>query len=79
MRDLLSDPHRRHLALTLLVGAGLVAYLTGSIEAVYGFDLALILTLVGGFPIYSNAVVALARGRISADLCISRSTPLPPR
>ena len=71
MRDLFHDPHRRHLALTLLVGAGLAAYLTGSIEAIYGFDLALLLALVGGFPIYSEAVIALGRRKISADLAVS--------
>jgi len=71
MLSILHDPHRRHLALTLLVGAGLAAYLTGSIRAVYGFDLALLLALVGGFPIYLEAVTALGRRKISADLAVS--------
>ena len=31
MHQLLSDPHRRHFLLTLLSGAGLAAYLTGTI------------------------------------------------
>jgi Cu+-exporting ATPase len=71
MLDLLRDSRRRHLLLTLLVGAGLAAYLTGSVESIYGFDLAVVLTLVGGLPIYSEAVTALARRKISADLAVS--------
>jgi len=70
MIGILHDPHRRHLALTLLVGAGLAAYLTGSLPAIYGFDLALLLALVGGFPIYFEAVSALAKRKISADLAV---------
>ena len=38
MLELLRDPHRRHLALTLLVGAGLGAYLAGALETVAGFE-----------------------------------------
>ncbi|MFH1268186.1 MAG: cation-translocating P-type ATPase family protein [Planctomycetota bacterium] len=71
MRDLFADPHRRHFLLTLLVGVGLAAYLTGSITSIYGFDLALVLALVGGFPIYFEAISALARRKISADLAVS--------
>ena len=40
MLPVLSDPHRRHLALTIAVAAGLAAYLLGSVEGVLGFDLA---------------------------------------
>ncbi len=69
--DILDNPHRRHLLLALLVGAGLVAYLTGSIELIYGFDLALLLALVGGFPIYFGAANALARRRLTADTAVS--------
>ena len=71
MRGLLDDPHRRHLLLTLLVGAGLAAYLTGSIRSVYGFDLAMLLALGGGFPIYFGAASALTRRKMSADLAVS--------
>jgi len=71
MFGLLDDPHRRHLLLTLLVGAGLVAYLTGSITSIYGFDLALLLALVGGYPIYSAAASGLVKGKISADLAVT--------
>jgi len=70
-RAILDDPHRRHLALTLLVGAGLAAYLTGSLVSIYGFDLALVLALAGGFPIYFEAASALVRAKISADLAVS--------
>ena len=71
MFGILSDPHRRHRALTLLVVVGLVVYLTGKVTVVYGFDLALVLALVGGFPIYTEALLALVKGRISADLAVS--------
>ncbi|HUT93112.1 MAG TPA: cation-translocating P-type ATPase family protein [Thermoguttaceae bacterium] len=71
MFNILDDPHRRHLLLTLLVGVGLAAYVTGSVESIYGFDLAMVLTLVGGFPIYVEALRALARRKISADLAVS--------
>ncbi|NQT87416.1 cadmium-translocating P-type ATPase, partial [bacterium] len=70
MTALLTDPHRRHLALTALVAAGLAAYLTGAVTAVYGFDAALILALVGGFPIYSAAVTELLERKVSADLAV---------
>lgn len=70
MLDLLRDPHRRHWLLTLLVGAGLALYLSGSLTAVYGYDLALLLALVGGYPIYVEAASALLRRKISADLAV---------
>ena len=65
------DHHRRHLVLTAAVGAGLVAYLTGSVTSVYGFDLAMVLALAGGFPIFSEAVRALGRRKLSADLAVA--------
>ncbi len=71
MFSILSDPHRRHRALTLLVAVGLVVYLTGKVTVIYGFDLALILALVGGFPIYIEALLALVKGRLTADLAVS--------
>ena len=55
----------------MLVAVALVAYLTGTIDAIYGFDLAMLAALVGGFPIYSSALLALARKQISADLAVS--------
>ncbi|MBM4017259.1 MAG: cation-translocating P-type ATPase family protein [Planctomycetes bacterium] len=68
--ELIYDPHRRHLALTVLVGAALAAYLTGSVTGVYGFDLALVAALAGGFPIFLGAARTLARRQISADLAV---------
>jgi len=71
MLTLLRDPHRRHLLLTLLVGAGLVAYLTGSITSIRGFDLAMLLALFGGFPIYYSSLTSLLKRKITADLAVS--------
>ena len=71
MKGLLGDPHRRHLALTILVGAGLVAYLTGSLREFQGWGFALLLTLVGGIPIFYEAVAALGKRRLSANLAVS--------
>ena len=39
----LADSHRRHLLLTLAVGVGLVAYVTGAVRSIYDFDLAMLL------------------------------------
>jgi len=71
MLSLLTDPHRRHLLLTLLVGAGLAAYLSGSITSIRGFDLAMLLALFGGFPIYYASLTSLVKRRITADLAVS--------
>lgn len=71
MIGILQDPHQRHRALTLLIALALVAYLTGTIRSIYGFDLAMLAALVGGFPIYSSALTALVRKQISADLAVS--------
>jgi len=68
---ILSDPHRRHLALTVAVGAGLAAYLLGAVQTVYGFNFALLLALLGGYPIFSAAVTGLLSRRISADLAVA--------
>jgi Cu+-exporting ATPase len=65
------DPHRRHLLLTLAVGAGLAAYVTGAVRSVWDFDLAMLLALVGGYPTYSAAVTGLLRGKITADLAVA--------
>ena len=65
------DAHRRHLLLTLAVGAGLVAYVTGGVRSIYDFDLAMLLALVGGFPTYLGAVSGLLRRKITADLAVS--------
>ncbi len=68
---LFQDPHRRHLLLTLVMGAGLFAYVTGAVRSVSDFDLAMLLALVGGFPTYSAAVNGLLRRKITADLAVS--------
>jgi Cu+-exporting ATPase len=65
------NPHRRHLLLTLAVGAGLLAYVTQSVRSIWDFDLAMLLALIGGFPTYSGAVRGLLRGKITADLAVS--------
>ena len=65
------DSHRRHLLLTLAVGAGLFAYVTGAVRLIWDFDLAMLLALVGGFPTYSGAVAGLLHRKITADLAVS--------
>ncbi|MGO9112026.1 MAG: cation-translocating P-type ATPase family protein [Thermoguttaceae bacterium] len=64
------DSHRRHLLLTLAVGAGLLAYVTGTVRSIYDFDLAMLLALIGGFPTYLGAVNGLLRRKITADLAV---------
>ena len=71
MIGVFQDPHQRHRALTVSVALALGAYLTGTIESFYGFDLAMLAALVGGYPIYASALSALARKQISADLAVS--------
>ncbi|MFZ5831989.1 MAG: cation-translocating P-type ATPase family protein [Planctomycetota bacterium] len=71
LRSLLENPHRRHLALTLLVALGLGLYLTGAVRSVYGFDLALVLTFIGGFPVFYESLRNLFARRISADVAVS--------
>ena len=67
----LADSHRRHLLLTLAVGVGLVAYVTGAARSIYDFDLAMLLALIGGFPTYSGAVTGLLRRKMTADLAVA--------
>jgi P-type Cu+ transporter len=71
MFGILQDPHRRHFLLTLGVGVGLLAYVTGTVRSIYDFDLAMLLALIGGFPTYSGAVNGLLRRKITADLAVS--------
>ena len=71
MFGILQDPHQRHRVLTVLIAVALLAYITGTIETIYGFDLAMLAALVGGFPIYYSALTALTRKQISADLAVS--------
>jgi HflK protein len=71
MFGILHDPHRRHLLLTIAVGAGLVAYVTGTMRSIYDFDLAMLLALIGGFPTYSGALRGLLRRKITADMAVT--------
>jgi hypothetical protein len=61
-----ADSHRRHLLLTLAVGAGLLAYVSGAVRMVYDFDLAMLLALVGGYPTYAGALSGLMLRKIYA-------------
>jgi heavy metal translocating P-type ATPase len=54
-----------------LVGAGLVVYLTGWLRSIFGLDLAMLLALGGGLPIYFDALGSLVRRKISANLAVS--------
>ncbi|MGA2258016.1 MAG: cation-translocating P-type ATPase family protein [Thermoguttaceae bacterium] len=65
------DSHHRHLLLTITVGAGLLAYVTGTVRSIYDFDLAMLMALIGGFPTYLGAVSGLLRRKITADLAVS--------
>ncbi len=71
MFSFFADSHRRHLLLTLAVGAGLLAYVSGSVRLVFDFDLAMLLALVGGFPTYSGAITGLLHRKITADLAVA--------
>ena len=68
---MLRNAHHRHLLLTVLTGAGLVAYISKAVVSVYGFDLAMILALVGGFPVYYGAARWLLKRKITADLAVA--------
>lgn len=54
-----------------VVGAALLAYVTGRWRAIAGWDAALILALAGGWPIYWRALSELFRGRLTADLAVA--------
>jgi Cu+-exporting ATPase len=66
-----ADSHRRHLLLTLAVGAGLFAYVSGTVRSVYDFDLAMLLALIGGYPTYAGALTGLLHRKITADLAVA--------
>jgi len=65
------DSHYRHFLLTVAVGAGLLAYVTGAVRSIYDFDLAMLLALIGGFPTYLGAVNGLLHRKITAELAVS--------
>ena len=54
-----------------LLAFGLLAYLTGKVKRVGGFDLAVLLALFGGYPIFWSSLRELLRRRISADLAVA--------
>ncbi len=66
-----ADLHRRHLLLTVTVGACLLAYVSGAVRTVYDFDLAMLLALVGGYPTYAGALSGLMHRKITADLAVA--------
>lgn len=54
-----------------LVAAALLAYVTGRWSTAAGLDAGLLITLIGGYPIFSRAWMELLHGRLSADLAVS--------
>ena len=78
-----------YIALCGAVGVLLLLYLTGALRTVAGIDLALILTLVAGYPLIRHAILDLLQGHFSSHLTIaiaagaavwpSASTSPPPR
>lgn len=67
----LDEPHRRHLLLTFLVGAGLASYLVEGVRTIRGLDLAVLLAVVGGLPIWGAAIRGLLARRLSASLAVA--------
>jgi Cu+-exporting ATPase len=64
---------RRYIAyilFTATVGIFLLLNWLGALKTVFGLDTAILLTLIGGYKIYYNAISALFEKRISADLAI---------
>ncbi len=59
------------IALCGAVGVLLLLYLTGALRTVAGIDLALILTLVAGYPLIRHAILDLLRGHFSSHLTIA--------
>ncbi len=65
-----SDFDWKHLALTVGVGFFLLLNALNILRTVWGLDTAIVLTLVGGFPIFYAAISELLQRRISADLAV---------
>lgn len=59
------------IALCGAVGVLLLLYLTGVVRTVAGIDLALILTLVAGYPLIRHAILDLLQGHFSSHLTIA--------
>ncbi len=60
-----------YIALCGAVGVLLLLYLTGALRTVAGIDLALILTLVAGYPLIRHAILDLLQGHFSSHLTIA--------
>lgn len=60
-----------YIALCVAVGALLLLYLLGVVRTVAGIDLALILTLVAGYPLIRHAILDLLQGHFSSHLTIA--------
>ncbi|MDE2692104.1 MAG: FtsH protease activity modulator HflK [Acidobacteriota bacterium] len=60
-----------YVALCAAVGVLLLLYLLGVVRTVAGIDLALILTLVAGYPLIRHAILDLLQGHFSSHLTIA--------
>jgi len=64
-------PRWLYWAFAATVGVLLVLYWLGVVTKVFGVDLALLLTLLAGFPLFRHAVEDLLHGRLSTHLTIA--------
>lgn len=60
-----------YIALCVAVGVLLLLYLLGVVRTVAGIDLALVLTLVAGYPLIRHAILDLLQGHFSSHLTIA--------
>ncbi len=60
----------RYFGFAAVVGVLLLLNLLGVFTTIFGIDTAAILTVLGGYRIFRNAIAALLEGVISADLAI---------
>ena len=60
-----------YIALCVAVGVLLLLYLLGVVRTIAGIDLALILTLVAGYPLIRHAILDLLQGHFSSHLTIA--------
>ncbi len=60
-----------YIALCVAVGVLLLLYLLGVVRTVAGIDMALILTLVAGYPLIRHAILDLLQGHFSSHLTIA--------
>ena len=64
-------PRVGYVALCGAVGLLLLLYLLGVLRTVAGFDLALILTIVAGYPLVRHAILDLLNGNLSSHATIA--------